>query len=463
MKHVGVIDIGKTNAKFAVVDVEAMEEVAVRTRPNTVLTGPPYPHFDVEGLWAFLKEAITDLGRIHPLDALSITTHGATAALIDDSGKLALPILDYEHDGPDDARETYDNLCPPFKISLTPRLPLGLNLGAQLFFQQRAWPEGFARTHSILTYPQYWAYRLTGFLASERTSLGCHTGLWDFTRNDFSLLVDALGIRDKFPPLRSAFDALGPIRPDLARQLGLYPATQVHCGIHDSNASLLPHILADTPPFSVVSTGTWVVVCAARGSVAALDERRDCLANIDALGRTIPSARFMGGREFSSLVGTSSAEPTAEAARRVLDETIMLLPSVQQGSGPFPEQKAQWTIPFATLDADAKITATSFYLALMTTECLDLTGADGPIIVEGPFALNHLYLQMLAAATGRKVTSSSSNATGTSLGAAMLVLGADNRPRLHYAALAPQEPLHSAMQAYASRWQKAVAARMEQI
>jgi len=41
MTHVAVIDIGKTNAKLALVDLNKLKELAVVTRPNTVLPGPP--------------------------------------------------------------------------------------------------------------------------------------------------------------------------------------------------------------------------------------------------------------------------------------------------------------------------------------------------------------------------------------------------------------------------------------
>ena len=44
--HVAVIDIGKTNAKLALVDVSDLSEIAVITRPNRVVSGPPWPHFD---------------------------------------------------------------------------------------------------------------------------------------------------------------------------------------------------------------------------------------------------------------------------------------------------------------------------------------------------------------------------------------------------------------------------------
>jgi sugar (pentulose or hexulose) kinase len=62
----------------------------------------------------------------------------------------------------------------------------------------------------------------------------------------------------------------------------------------------------------------------------------------------------------------------------------------------------------------------SFYLALMTAECLSLTGAEGPTVVEGPFAGNRLYLEMLASATHRPVEAVQRGATGTSIGAALL-------------------------------------------
>jgi sugar (pentulose or hexulose) kinase len=55
----------------------------------------------------------------------------------------------------------------------------------------------------------------------------------------------------------------------------------------------------------------------------------------------------------------------------------------------------------------------------MTEACLDLIGARGQIIVEGPFALNETYLSLLSALTGRDVIALPGS-TGTSQGAALL-------------------------------------------
>jgi sugar (pentulose or hexulose) kinase len=451
---VGVIDIGKSNAKFAVVDLDAQAEIDVRKTPNTVLPDGPYPHYDIEGLWTFICDAIADLNRVHPLDALSVTTHGAAAALLDADGNLALPVLDYEFAGPDELTAAYDVARPDFSESFTPRLPAGLNLGAQLFWQQQRFPDAFARVRSIVPYPQYWGFRLTGEIASELTSLGCHTDLWNFETNLYSSLVIRENWLDRMPEVKPAADVLGLVHPELTQRLGLRPRTPVHVGIHDSNASLLPHLIEREPPFAVVSTGTWVIAAAPGGSLATLDPARDCLANIDALGRPVPSARFMGGREYQQLVGPEPPPHVGEAAiARVLDDPVILHPSVTAGSGPFPHRKSHWNVPPHTLDAETRFVAVSFYLAMMTAECLELAGADGNTVVEGPFAGNKLYGEMLAAATGRPVEAMTASQTGTSIGAALLArMEARERP----AAVMPLAS-GSRFAGYAARWRAAIA------
>ena len=49
-----VLDIGKTNAKLALVDPETRTIIELRTRPNEVQRDGLYPHFDTDGLWAWI-------------------------------------------------------------------------------------------------------------------------------------------------------------------------------------------------------------------------------------------------------------------------------------------------------------------------------------------------------------------------------------------------------------------------
>jgi sugar (pentulose or hexulose) kinase len=293
----------------------------------------------------------------------------------------------------------------------------------------------------MLMYPQYWALRLTGIAANEVTSLGCHTDLWDPWKADFSSMVDRLGWRELMAPVRLARDRLGPILPALAARTGLDPQTPVLCGLHDSNASLLPHLLADAPPFSVVSTGTWVVSMAVGGRKIELDPARDTLVNVNALGDPVPSARFMGGREFSLLTDGKPQVWNDSDVAAVLSRRALLLPSTQQGSGPFPHRTAQW-IDAEALSPGQRFVVISFYLALMTATCLELIGGDGPTTVEGPFAQNQPFVLMLATATGRPVVASET-ATGTSIGAALLA--EDGTPAMNKGELTepPAEPAWS--------------------
>lgn len=450
-RTIAVIDIGKTNAKVALVDLGTLSEIGLRRKANEPLRQAPYPHHDVEALWTFILDSLADLNRERRIDAISITTHGATGALVNGSGELVLPVLDYEFDGPDQLAADYDAVRPPFAETGTPRLPIGLNLGAQFFWLQKRFPADFAKAAAMLMYPQYWALRLTGVAANEVTSLGCHTDLWNPWAPDYSSLVDKMGWRRLMAPVRPAKDRLGPILPELARRTGLDPQTPAFCGLHDSNASLLPHLLSDRPPFSVVSTGTWVVSMAVGGRKVELDPARDTLVNVNALGDPVPSARFMGGREFSLLTEGRPQEWSEGDVVAVLGRQVLLLPSTQQGSGPFPSRVAQW-LNAETLSPGQRFAAISFYLALATATCLDLIGGDGPTTVEGPFAQNPLFIRMLAAATGRPVVASETS-TGTSIGAALLASDGANIMSKGERTEPSAEP---AWGEYALAWQQAV-------
>ncbi|SPJ24327.1 FGGY-family carbohydrate kinase [Palleronia abyssalis] len=445
--RIAVIDIGKTNAKLALVDAATLRELAVETRPNTVLPGPPWPHFDLAGHWEFLLDALTRLQADHGIDAISVTTHGAAAVLLDKDGALAAPMLDYEHTGPNDLAAEYDAIRPPFSETGSPRLPMGLNLGAQLHWQLQD-PDLDARVAHVVTYPQYWGFRLTGKFATDVTSLGCHTDLWNPWTGAPSSLVETLRLTDRLAPAHHSSDVLGPITPQIAARTGLPETTPVVCGIHDSNASLYPHLAGRSAPFSVVSTGTWVIAMAVGGDPVALDPARDTLVNVNAHGGAVPSARFMGGREYEVLRPHPDAAPT-DADRAAVLAGLFIHPAVEPGTGPFPDRRGGFTSNPET--PGQRTLALSWYLALMTDTCLSLIGAQGPVIVEGPFARNADYLNMLSAL--RREVEASPSATGTSVGGALLFVDRHSEGPEHRIAAGNPAPLR----AYADEWRRRIA------
>src|SRR5277367_1734012 len=97
---VAVFDLGKTNIKVVVFDSSGTV-LSERARANAPLAPDaecPYLSLDAKGAWAFLISALKDVGVRFPIEAISITTHGAAGVLVTDDG-LALPPMDYEFGG----------------------------------------------------------------------------------------------------------------------------------------------------------------------------------------------------------------------------------------------------------------------------------------------------------------------------------------------------------------------------
>lgn len=451
-KYVAVIDLGKTNSKVALVNTNLAREVLVTRQANVVNSAGEYPSLDHQAIKTFVLDSLQTLAQEHAFEAITVTTHGATVALLNKNGELALPVLDYEYDGVDALRAEYERHRAPFANTGSPTLPGGLNIGAQLYWLEKSYPKEFASVATILTWPQYWIYVLSGEQYNDVTSLGCHTDLYDPDRACYSTLVDAMQWRHLLAPTCTPGQLSGTLVESLVDQLGLPQSIPVYSGIHDSNASLVPHLLTNKEPFSVVSTGTWFISMAIGGKQMQLDESRDTLINVNALGQSVPSARFMGGRERELLEVTGKA--SEKALQLLLDEAdpepVLLMPSAVQGTGPYPTSQLKW-IGRAIDNPELRDCAVTLYLALMTQECLLLIGSRGPTFVEGPLAHDSLYAQMLCAVSNRQVWISDAE-TGTSVGAAMLITPPETLPE--YQEVTIDQTRRNQLRAYADRWKK---------
>ncbi len=422
-----VLDIGKTNVKLVLLDADG-RTLAARARPNMVLDGPPYPHFDVPGIEAWIIETLRGFEDRDRIECIVPVGHGCGAALVAGEA-LALPFLDYEFPGPDETQAGYDAAADPFGLAFTPKLPLGLVLGRQFWWLARRFPDTFARVTDILPTAQFWAWRLSGRKATEVTSLACHTGLWFPASGRLSDLAQREGWAARMPGLRNAWDTLGPLRPEIVTATGLDPACRVLCGAHDSNVSLLAHRATRQPPFTVVSTGTWTIVMAAGATLERLDPARDMLANVDVFGQPVPTARFMGGREFSIVAGdAAAATATLADAARVMARGMFVRPAFVPESGPFAGQRGAILGPPAETQGE-RVALAGLYLALVVDVMLDLLGALPPFVVEGPSAADTVFLTALAGLRGGAAVVASSDGTGTGAGALVLAGWGHGAPR----------------------------------
>lgn len=419
MSSLAVLDIGKTNVKLVVLD-EHGHVLHEQRRPNTVLSTPPYPHYDIDGIWHWLIDALRQASTQHAIHRIVTTTHGACAALVNDEG-LVLPILDYEHTAPEEISTDYDQLRDAFGDTYSPALPMGLNLGRQLYWQQQRYPVEFSRATRILLYPQFWAWKLCGVAAAEVTSLGCHTDLWNPAKQQYSTLARKLGWDALLPPIQPAWQCLGTLKPELCEQTGLPRDCQIISGIHDSNASLLPHLVSRdiSVPFSVISTGTWVIIAAVGAPLTALRAEQDMLANVDAYGRAVACARFMGGREFAALNSLDARDCASSDLDDIIRNGVFALPAFAETGGPFPGRTGRITGPDPATPASRNALAT-LYCALVTDHCMSALGCSGDIVIEGSFIANPHYAAVLAALRPQQRVLISQDAAGTVSGAYIL-------------------------------------------
>ena len=449
-----VLDIGKTNVKSLVVS-KVGTILDVRRSANASLDRPPYLQLDIERVWNWFLDAAAEFAQRHHIDAITITTHGCAAVLVDETGPV-LPPMDYECNPPPGIAAKFATVTPPFATTHTPPLPQCMNLGRQLFWQQRAFPEEFSRARWILCYPQYWAWRLSGMAASEVTSVGCHSHLWEPANHRVSNLVEEMGWESLLPPFKAAFDSLGPIRADLAARTGLPADCQVFAGIHDSNSAYSLYLRGHGKPFSLVSTGTWVVMFSPRMDLADLNPERDTMAMTNLRGEPLPTARFMGGREFGVLtVGIADKGCSATDLESVIEKRSFAMPSHAEGGGPFTGHKGSLAGPELTEPGEIVARAT-LYCALMTQTSMAMLHSDGDLIIDGGFVNNSHYCRLLASLLGHERCHANHDTEGTAVGAAMLACWNDDAVESPLQ-LTPVEGFrHPGLVDYASDWRQLV-------
>jgi sugar (pentulose or hexulose) kinase len=444
-----VLDIGKTHSRILVLDADGSLRAERRRKNVSVDRGGILA---AEAIEQWLMTTLAELAREFSLSAIVPVAHGATAALVD-GDRLAAPVLDYEADPPAAIATAYDKLRDGFAHTLSPRLPHGLNLGLQFFWQETLHPELWPSRAEALLWPQYWAWVFSGEKAAEVTILGCHTDLWSPPAHTFSTLAVGRGWAKKLGPLAPAFAVLGTLRRSVAEATGLDKACKVLCGIHDSNAALFgTRGFAELAgkPFALVSTGTWFVAMQSGGGEPVLDPARDTLANVDVHGNTVPSARFMGGREYEHIADVA-ARSNREAALRLISRNAMTRPTFAPGCGPFPDSRG--AILGDVRGDDERASLGALHLALMSDQSLDLVAARGALVIEGRFAEDEVFPAALAALRPQQPVYCSAVDDGVALGAARL---ADPRivPKTPLRAVAP---LEGDLETYRSNWLREIA------
>lgn len=427
-----VFDIGKTNKKVLLFgpDLKILHEE--ETVFPEIADDDGFKGDDIEKLesWVlgkcrqFLED---DSFRVH---GINFTTYGATLMYLDKGGNRLTPVYNYLKPMPGGIAEAlYDRYGGKEEFcrrTASPALGM-LNSGLQALWLKAKKPEVFERTAAILHFPQYLSHLLTGITASEHTSIGCHTALWDFDSMQYHSWTAELG--DRLPdPL-----PVGAVYPfvQLDREV------PVGIGIHDSSASLVPYFMHSDQPFILVSTGTWCISMNPfnPSPLTPSQLEQDCLAYMSMQQKPVKSSRlFLGHIHDVNTARIAAAFDAGEDAykRVAFNEAITrslwtsrngrrvffrdgvpgdyLDESVEPGSfGSFEEAYHRLVMDLVDLTVHS--------IGLIT----DAEDATGNIYITGGFSKNPIFVRMMASRFRDKGVFTSEIANATSLGAAMVL------------------------------------------
>lgn len=296
-----VFDIGKTNKKFFLFDVNFKEVYREYTSFDTIVDEDGHPTEDLTKLKIWLKKVFDSiLNSIeYNITAINFSTYGASLVHLDEKGETISPLYNYTKPLPKEVVDSfYNKYGPEINFSVATGSPSSgmLNSGMQLYWLKHYRPEIFKKIKYSLHLPQYVSYIFTGIPVSEYTSIGCHTSLWDYTKKDYHKWVYQENIHKILPPIISTETSLNMNYNGKRIRIGV--------GIHDSSSALLPYVRSAKKKFILVSTGTWSISLNPffKGMMSENDIENNSLNYMRINGKPVKASRLFLGNEYNEQI-----------------------------------------------------------------------------------------------------------------------------------------------------------------
>ncbi len=415
MNNTLIFDIGKTNKKALVFDkdYQVIEEKQTTFDEVGDIDGEPTDDMTKIELWMQkILRGYKNLDITH----INFATYGATIAHLDSKGKLIANPFNYLKKVTPSVKQQFlekNGGSPAFcTATASPDLDVLLNSGFQLYWLKKERPEFFNKIKTTLHLPQYFSYVLTKQLASEYTSIGCHTMLWDFNKKTYHNWVEKEGLTALFPkvlPINTTFQKFKTFGKLLAS------SPEIGIGIHDSSAALIPYLTREKKPFLLLSTGTWSICLNPFNTepLTADEFAQDCLFYMRPDGASVKASRLFLGKIHDEAVEqlTTRFYQKPEATRSIVFKNEIydkILRGVLTEGNCDNLDEAYHILIYDLIKTQVK----KIHLAAGSV-------AFDKMIVDGGFAKNDLYLTMLKKALPHINIEPSDMPQGTALGAAL--------------------------------------------
>ncbi|WP_394992820.1 FGGY-family carbohydrate kinase [Emticicia sp.] len=425
-----VFDIGKTNKKLLIFDQNYRIIKEEQTQFEETLDDDGFPCDDLIRLSNWLKtsfESILQNTDSYEVVGLNISAYGASFVHLNSDRKPITPLYNYLKDF---SKKLYKQFIEShgndvFTTTASPELGM-LNSGLQIFWLKNEKPEVFHQIRYSLHLPQYCSFLFTHQPVSEITSVGCHTTLWDFQKNDYHAWVEAEHLHSvQQKPLPSN-------TIDSSNKL-----MAVGIGMHDSSAALVPYLKSFDEKFILLSTGTWAISINPFNDepLTQVELQKDCLCFLNYEGKPVKASRLFAGNEHERQIKHLAEyyEKEINYYKKVKfdpDLVRLLRIKFKQATPDTADVGLLKDCPFVERNINLFKTYEEAYhqfmLDLVAQQVASLSlvmGRTNPkkIFVDGGFSKNEIYMSLLAETYFNKQVFASEIAQASALGAALVI------------------------------------------
>lgn len=429
---IAIIDVGKTNKKLFLFDQDYKIVYERSARFFETADEDGFPCENIESLRLSVFDSLRDVFSRKEFDvkAINFTAYGASFVYIDENGEPLTPLYNYLKPYPEALKKQfYDTYGGEEKFSYETASPVldSLNSGMQLYRIKYEKPDLFKKIKYALHLPQYLSYIITGNVCSDITSIGCHTNLWNFKKNEYHKWVTKEGVIKKLAPIMT-YEKVMP---------ALFPGTnyKVGIGLHDSSGALIPYQVNFHEPFILISTGTWCISLNPFNDLPLTKEEleNDCLCYMHYQGKPVKASRLFAGQQYEDQLKRIADYFNQNLTRY---RTISFAPEIilelkkKNKMETLDTKKILSECPFANREISSFKNDIEAYHQLVidivsqqyfsTNLVLKGTGVRR-IFVDGGFSKNVVYMNLLASAFPEIEVFAASMAQATAIGAALAI------------------------------------------
>ena len=289
-----IFDVGRTNKKCLLFDQSLRVVLEQSVSIPDITDDDGFPAEDLQAISEWLKKMLVFFLDHDEFEVVAInnSAHGAAFVHLNDQNIPVGNLYNYLKPFSDALHKLFnlkhgnEMLCA--RETASPILG-NLNSGMQLWMIKNQKPELFEQIKTSLHLPQYVTWVLAEKKFTDLTSIGCHTMLWDFSKNDYHTWVKLEQLDKLFPTLS---------KPDEAALLNYRGRSiPVGPGLHDSSSALLPYLELIHDPFLLISTGSWNINLNPFNDEPLTDDElaADCLCFLTPAGKQVKASRLIAG------------------------------------------------------------------------------------------------------------------------------------------------------------------------